>query len=523
MSDGAGQPPVVIVPEQTSITSGTAVQEKLINAARVFSDLLKPTFGPKGLDKMLYKSNGTTAVTNDGAKIVAELLVKHPAAKMMVSMANSQEENCGDGVTTTMLLCGSLLQEGNNLLKKGLHPLTLVEGFRKSLEIAEKQINLDSREIDDDKLLSVAETALTGKGTEGALDLFSSIIVESLTSISETQKIPRAENIAMFKSNTGSIRDSQIIHGVAFRRRVLMDSLPNKISDAKVAVISGDIKIRKMSRTAEIQITSADQLEAFVDAEQDRKNSISQSLIDSGASLVLCGGEIDRDILHNLADNNILAIGELDSSEIHNSASSTGAKVIDSISDIEAKDLGFCASVVWERNEASDMVEDIIRIDGCKKPGLVTIEVGGSGDIATEEIIRGLHDGLRAVSLAMEDQEVLPGGGSIYSRIAHAVRVSSESEPGRARLAMEAFSRAMETIPGALVENSGNDSLDSILELRAATRNQKQFFGIDENGKVSVIDRVWHPRTIIAESLHLACETTIGMLRIDQVISSRGD
>ena len=209
MSDGAGKPPVVIVPEQTNITSGTAVQEKLINAARVFSDLLKPTFGPKGLDKMLYKSNGTTAVTNDGAKIVAELLVKHPAAKMMVSMANSQEENCGDGVTTTMLLCGSLLQEGNNLLKKGLHPLTLVEGFRKSLEIAKKQINADSTKLDDSKLLSVAETALTGKGTEGALDLFSSIIVESLTAISETQETPRAENIAMFKSNLGNIHDSR--------------------------------------------------------------------------------------------------------------------------------------------------------------------------------------------------------------------------------------------------------------------------------------------------------------------------
>ena len=279
MSDGAGQPPVVIVPEQTNITSGTAVQEKLITAARVFSDLLKPTFGPKGLDKMLYKSNGTTAVTNDGAKIVAELLVKHPAAKMMVSMANSQEENCGDGVTTTMLLCGSLLQEGNNLLKKGLHPLTLVDGYRKSLETATDQINLDSTKIDDKKLLLVAETALTGKGTEGALDLFSSIIVKSLMSISEKQPIPRAENIAMFKSNAGNIHDSRIIQGVAFRRRVLMDSLPNKLSDVKVAVISGDIKIRKMTRTAEIQITSADQLEAFVDAEQDRKNSISQSLV----------------------------------------------------------------------------------------------------------------------------------------------------------------------------------------------------------------------------------------------------
>ena len=347
--------------------------------------------------------------------------------------------------------------------------------------------------------------------------------MESLSSISEKQKIPRAENIAMFKSNTGNIHDSRIIHGVAFRRRVLMDNLPNKLSDVKVAIISGDVKIRKMTRTAEIQITTADQLEAFVDAEQDRKNNISKSLIDSGASLVLCGGEIDRDILHNLADNNILAIGELDSSEVENSASATGAKIVDSIADIETKDLGFCGSVIWERNEASDMVEDIIRIDGCKKPGLVTVEVGGAGEIATEEIIRGLHDGLRAVSLAMEDQEILPGGGAIHTRIAHAVRASSESEPGRARLAMEAFSRAMETIPGVLVENSGNDALDRILELRTATRNQEYFMGIDESGKVSVIERAWHPRSVITESLQLACETTIGMLRIDQVISSRGD
>jgi chaperonin GroEL (HSP60 family) len=523
MSDGAGQPPVVIVPEQTSITSGTAVQEKLITAARVFSDLLKPTFGPRGLDKMLYKTNGTTAVTNDGAKIVAELLVKHPAAKMMVSMANTQEENCGDGVTTTMLLCGALLQEANHLLRKGLHPLTLVEGFRKSLEVAEVQMEKDSQEINEERLLGVAETALTGKGTDGALDLFSSIIVEALTSISEIQEQPKAENIAMFKSKSGSINDSKIISGVAFRRRVLMDSLPNNLSKVKVAVISGDIKIRKMTRTAEIQITSADQLDAFVDAEKRRKNALGQSLIDSGAKLILCGGEIDRDILHHLFDENILAIGELDSSEVENAAAATGAKVIDSILDIGIEDLGFCGSVIWERNEASDMVEDVVRIDGCINPGLVTIEVGGAGEIATEEIIRGLHDGLRAVSLAMNDQEVLPGGGSIHIRIAQSVRTASESEPGRSRLAMDAFARAMETIPGALVENSGNDPLDGVLELRAATRNEEHFNGINAEGHVSQIERVWHPRSIIQESLQSACETSMGMLRIDQVISSRGD
>ena len=523
MSDGAGQPPVVIVSEQTSITSGTAVQEKLITAARVFSDLLKPTFGPRGLDKMLYKTNGTTAVTNDGAKIVAELLVKHPAAKMMVSMANSQEENCGDGVTTTMLLCGALLQEANHLLRKGLHPLTLVEGFRLSLEIAQIQIDLDSQEITEEKLLGVAETALTGKGTEGALDLFSSMLVKSLTLISQKQETPRAENIAMFKSNVGNITDSRIITGVAFRRRVLLDSLPNRLSDVNVAVISGDIKIRKMTRTAEIQITSANQLDAFVDAERDRKRSLATAIIKSGAKLVLSGGEIDKDILHHLADEKILVIGELDSSEINNSASATGANIVDSVLDLNSLDLGFCGNVLWERNEASEMVEDIIRISECVNPGLVTIEVGGAGEIATEEIIRGLHDGLRAVSLAMEDGEVLPGGGAIHSRIAQAVRIASESEPGRARLAMDAFSRAMETIPGALVENSGNDPLDRILELRTATRNNKYFTGIDSDGNVSAVGRVWHPRTLIEESLQSACETSIGMLRIDQVISSRGD
>ena len=510
-------------PQEVLPSCGTAVQEKLITAARVFSDLLKPTFGPKGLDKMLYKTNGTTAVTNDGAKIVAELLVKHPAAKMMVSMANTQEENCGDGVTTTMLLCGALLQEADHLLRKGLHPLTLVEGFRKALEVAEVQMDQDSQEINQERLLGVAETALTGKGTDGALGLFSSIIVEALISISKTQEQPKAENIAMFKSKSGSINDSRIISGVAFRRRVLMDSLPNKLSKAKVAVISGDIKIRKMTRTAEIQITSADQLEAFVDAEKTRKNRLAQSIINSGAKLVLCGGEIDRDILHHLSDENILVIGELDSSEIENTAAATGANVIDSILDIEVHDLGLCGSVVWERNEASDMVEDIVKIDGCTNPGLVTIEVGGAGEIATEEIIRGLHDGLRAVSLAMEDEEVLPGGGSIHIRIAQSVRTASESEPGRSRLAMDAFARAMETIPGALVENSGNDPLDGVLELRAATRNTEDFNGINIEGQVSTIERVWHPRSIIQESLQSACETSIGMLRIDQVISSRGD
>ena len=211
MSDGAGKPPVVIVKEQTNITSGTEVQEKLIAASEVFANLLKPTFGPMGLDKMLYKTDGNTAVTNDGAKIVSELLVKHPAAKMLVSMCQSQEEACGDGVTTTMLLCGALRQEAQTLLRKGLHPLTIIEGYRKSMQASLDMLDEISTPLNNDLLGYVAETAMIGKGAENALQLLSGLVVESLGIVSENVEEPGAENVSMFKSGKGSLSDSTLI------------------------------------------------------------------------------------------------------------------------------------------------------------------------------------------------------------------------------------------------------------------------------------------------------------------------
>ena len=523
MSEGAAKPPVTIVKDQTKVTSGAEVQDKLISAAQVFSDLLKPTFGPRGLDKMLYKADGTTAITNDGAKIVAELLVKHPAAKMMVSMGNSQEEACGDGVTTTLLLCGSLLQQANTLMRKGLHPLTLVDGYQVALVSARDQMDTDTQSVSDERLLAVAETALRGKGAEAALDHFSSIVVEALTTLAANRDDAGAEHVAMFKTGTGGLRDSRMVRGVIINRRVLMDTLPNRLSDAKVAVLGGDLKIRSMTRDAEIQITDAEQLDSFVDAEQARKDAHAEAVIASGAQVILCSGEVDRDILHRLSDEDILAVGELDESEVRNAAEAVGANIVDSILDIEPADLGACGSLVWERREATDQVEDIIRIEECASPRVVTIEVGGSGETATEEIIRGLHDALRATSLAIASGELLPGGGSIHARMAHAVRRASEAEPGRARLAMDAFARALETIPSTLVENAGGDPLDRVLELRAAAREDGGFVGITADGAVGAADGVWHPRAVIEDGLEAATETAMSMLRIDQVISARGD
>ena len=523
MSDGAGKPPVVIASEQTSVTSGTDVQEKLISASQVFSNLLKPTYGPRGLDKMLYKTDGNTAITNDGAKIVSELLVKHPAAKMLVSMCESQEEACGDGVTTTMLLCGSLLQEASTLLRKGLHPLTLVDGYRASLKATISQMDEDAQEASEDRVVAVAETALRGKGAEVALDLFSSLVVEALTAVSSSGGEPRADKVSMFKSGKGSLRASRLIRGVAFRRRVPLDGLPNNLEDAPVAIIGGELKIRSMTRDAQIQISSADQLDEFIDAEKSRKDAISDALIATGARVVLCGGEVDKEILHRLADEDILIIAELDESEIRNASEATGAEVNDSVLDISPEDLGICGLIAWERNEATDMVEDIIRIDRCRTPGVVTIEVGGDGKEATEEVIRGIHDSLRATSLALEENQVLPGGGCAHSRMADAVRRAAEAEPGRARLAMEAFARALEVIPATLVENAGGNPLDHVLELRAASRDGGDLIGIAADGSVGSVDDAWHPRAVIQDGLESATETAMSMLRIDQVISARGD
>ena len=521
MGEGSDKPKVEIASQSTKVTSGTDVQEKLILAARVFSDLLKPTYGPRGLDKMLYKTDGSTAVTNDGAKIVAELLVKHPAAKMMVSMAESQEEICGDGVTTTMLLCGSLLIEANNLFRKGLHPLTLVNGYEISLQAAVSQIEKDTIRTDDEKLTAVAETSLRGKVAESALEVFSPLIVESLKTVFENRGEALAQHVSMFKTGTGRTRDSRLVKGVLIRRRVLMNNLPNNIRDSTVVCLEGDIKIREMVRDSELKITNAADLDSFIGAEYDRKEEIFHGISESGARVVLCSGEIDKDILHLLCNSGILAVEKLDSSELRNASDATGSRIVDNPLDIEEADLGFCGHTSWSRKEPSNEVEDVIRIEGCRKPSVVTIEVGGAGETGTEEVIRGLHDSLRATSSAL-GEDVLPGAGSTHSRVAHAVREAAESQGGRERLAMEAFARAMETIPATLVENAGGEPLDRVLELRSSSLSEKPV-GISQDGKIWEVDGVWHPRSVIEKSLEAATETAMGMLRIDQVISSRGE
>ena len=520
MSEQTTEEPVTIVPENTEVVSGTEVQEKLILAARVFSDLLKPTFGPNGLDKMMYKTDGSNAVTNDGAKIISELMVKHPAAKMMVSMAESQEEACGDGVTTTMLICGSLLIEANILMRKGLHPLKIIDGFRLALDVSKNQIIKDEKSPDTTTLIDVAKTALMGKNSTSSSNIFSPIIVEALLTISKNRENALAEHVSMYKSRKGGISDSKLIKGVVINRRILLDSLPNNISNCKIVCLDSDIKIRELSRNTEIKITSADNLDTFIEEQKSRKKQISDSIIDSGTNVVFCTGDIDKEILHSLADSGIICIGELDSSELRNLSQAVDAKIIETPLDIHDSDIGQCGIFSWERREQTDRVEDIIRIDNCTTPSIVTIEVCGGEDVVVEEIIRGIHDALRSTSISMKSKVIL-GAGSIHSSMAQAVRDEAEKIGGKERLSMEAFSRALETIPSTLVENAGGDPLDRILELRTSTMKGTNSFGISPKGTVVKVKGVWHPSPLIENSIESATETAISMLRIDQVISSK--
>ena len=529
MSEGEGTPPVVIVRPETTISGGTAVQEKMIAASRAFADILKPTFGPRGLDKMLYKTDGTTAITNDGAKIVAELMVKHPAAKAFVSLAESQENACGDGVTRSLLFCGELLTEADRLIRMGLHPLTIVDGFLAALEIVESKIEHCSTPInpkDQTVIESIANTALRGKSADQNIGLFSSLASTAtiqISSIVDENIHANSENISMYLQGTGGLNDSCVIQGIIVRRRVLLDRLEGKYENSRIAVISGDLSPRSLTRDAEIEVENPDQLSQFIEQQEKHRSSLVKKLLDLEIKAVIAGGEIDQDILHHLADMGIFVAGEFDESELKNLASSTGSTISSSVHQLDNTDVGFAKEINCIRKSSTDRVEDEITIIGGESSNVATIVVGGVEGTAGEEVIRGLYDAIRSTTLVVNSGKIVPGGGAVYATLSSDIRKASEEQSNRARLAMEAFSRALEVIPSTLIENAGADVLDTLLSLRAAT-NGKDNWGISESGKVEIIDSsIVHPTKTILNGIIGATEAACSLLRIDQLISARGD
>jgi len=415
------------------------------------------------------------------------------------------------------------------LIRMGLHPLTIVDGYLAALKVVEESIHDLSKSLDDvgnDALLSVAKTALRGKSADQDIDNFAKIVSEATHQV--TRETPEglrseAEDVSMYLLGRKGIKDSYLLRGIQVRRRVLLDRLEGNRHNLRVAVIHGDLKARELYRDAEIEVESPEQLSEFITEENERKKTLVENLLRLDIGAIFISGEVDRDILHHLVDEGVFVADGFDDSELRNLCGVTQAKLSSSVHHLTSDDIGRAESVNCERRTATDRVEDEIVVIGGEHAEVVTIAVGGTEGAAAEEVVRGLHDALRSTTLAMRTDSLLPGAGATHIRLAMMVRTAAEQRSDRAKLAMNAFSRALDIVPATLVENAGGDSLDSILALRASSL-EEQIFGIGIDGNVTTVPTdVLHPTETILNGIIGATETTCSLLRIDQVISARGD
>lgn len=522
--DGSGRAPVVIVRPTTSVTSGVAVTQKLVGAAVAFGDILRRTFGPNGLDKMMYKTNGENAITNDGAKIVADLLVKHPAAKAFVQLAESQENACGDGVTGCLLFASELMKEAGRLLERGVHPLVLIEAYQESmaqtLDILDKRSNV---EIDSDSLHSVAKTAMVGKSAEAGGDVLAQLLVECMTTIQSSGRPVRAENVRMTKRGHDSLQETRLIKGVIIDKKFDSERTPKISQPSKVLALTCPLTIQKTKRDAEIEIERPEQMVAFLDAEEKLIEEKINLLKQSGANVVFTSKEVDERIQHACNNDEILLVGMMEEDGIEDIAAATGATLINHLDDVTSESLGSVQSALVDVSEHEDGRRTRLIVDVGMNSGLVTIDVGGGQGAAVEEYIRAMYDALRTLESVLQHPGTLLGGGSFHIAAALHLREQAEAISGRQRLAIEAFARALETIPSTLALNAGEDQIDTLLQLRAAHHNHSDQFGVCKNGLIGEIQDVLLSSHTVSHALQAAVETASGLLRVDQVISSRGD
>ena len=523
---GVGKAPVQILRANSSVTSGLEVSERLIAAASAFADLLRPTYGPKGLDKMLYKTSGQTAITNDGAKIVSELMVKHPSAKIFVSLGQAQESFAGDGVTGCLLFAGALMHEAGLLLGRGMHPLQLIEGYTSALEVSLTTISEHTRPCSDDDLSSIARTSMTGKLTTDNSETLAALVVDAILLVRRKEDDGircSSEDVLMSRSGTGSSSGSRLIRGMVLEQRLETDRLPQHLEDVRVIVLDSKLDFRELKRDAEIEIEQPDQLTAFIEEEDRQIDAISELLISTGVSAVFSTGDVHRDVLHSLATAGVFVLGGLDRIDADRLCRVCGATLLNRVEDVEDSQFGRVGSMIIQRDQHEGEARERIIIDDCVWSEMATIEVGGSTLLEAEESIRAIHDALKSTALATRSGTLIPGGGFPHAAAAAAVRAASVQQSGRPRLGMEAFARALETIPASLASNAGRDSLDAVLELRAGLRTGQSMLGVNAEGEVEGMSGVFEPAAALEHALASATETVITLLRVDQLISARGD
>ena len=462
--------PVVILKEGTKRDSGRRATQGNILAAKAIAEAVRSTLGPKGMDKMLVDSMGDVVITNDGVTILKEIEVEHPAAKMVVEVAKTQDSECGDGTTTAVILAGELLKNAEELLEQGVHATAISNGYRRaakeSASILEK-IAKPVRRSDTTVLKAIAITSMTGKSSEAHADFLAELTVKSVRSVAEgrgkTTVVDR-DNIKIQKKQGGSISDTELVSGIIIDKEPVHSGMPKSISNAKVALVDAPFEIKKTEIESKIQINDPSQIQAFLDQEESSIKKMVDQVHKSGAKVLICQKGIDDLAQHYLAKHDIMAIRRAKKSDIEALAKATGGRVVSNIEGLSKQDLGF-AGVVEVRKIGDD---EMTFVTGCKNPKAVSILVRGGSEHVVDEIDRNLADAIGVVSLVFQDGKIVTGGGATEIELALKLRKYAPRVGGREQMAIEAFAKAMEVVPITLAENAGLDVIDTLMGLRKA-------------------------------------------------------
>jgi thermosome len=526
MIGAQGQVPILILKEGTRREKGRDAQANNIRAAMVIADAVKSTLGPRGMDKMLVDSLGDVVITNDGVTILKEMDIEHPAAKMLVEVAKTQDAECGDGTTTAVVLAGELLKKAQELIDSNVHPTVITRGYKmaaaKCMEYLDA-VSIPVKPDDRETLQTIAETAMSSKGVTGSREKLAKIAVDAVLAVAQkTDKGYKVDkdDIQLVKKQGGSISDTQLLNGIIIDKEPVHPSMPRVVKNAQIAVIDSALEIKKTEFESKIQITDPSQLKGFLDEEESYLRRMVEQIKKAGANVVFCQKGIDDLAQHFLAKEGILAVRRVKKSDMEKLAKATGASIVTKLDDLSSKDLGF-AELVEARKIQDD---EMTFVTGCKNPRAVSILIRGGSEHVVDEAERSIIDALSVVRLAVEDGRMTVGAGATAIELSQKLRDYATSVGGREQIAIEAFADALEVIPTALAENAGLDTIDILIELRSSHKNGQKYYGVDVlNGKVADMlkAKVLEPIRVGKQAINSATDAAVMILRIDDVIAAK--
>ncbi|MEM0482802.1 MAG: thermosome subunit beta [Nitrososphaerota archaeon] len=520
----AGQP-VLILKEGTSRTRGRSAQRNNITAARIIAEMVKTTLGPKGMDKILVDTIGDVIVTNDGATILEKMDVEHPAAKMIIEVAKTQDKSVGDGTTSAVLIAGELLAKAEELIEQKIHPSTIISGYKKGLDLALKRLSEIAAEVkltDKETLGKIVRTSLGSKSLGFGTDHIANLAIDAVLSVVKEYDGKRRadkDDIQIVKKMGKSIVESQLIKGVVIDKEVVHPGMPKRVTNAKIAIIDAPFEIEKTEFSAEIRIRDPLKIKEFLDEEARILKEMVDKVAQVGANVVFCQKGIDDAAQFFLAKAGILAVRRVKRSDMEKLEKATGGRIVTNFEDLSPKDLGE-AALVEERKIGEDRM---VFVEGCKNPKAVSILVRAGLERQLDEAERSLNDALMNMITIVDDNRFVPGGGAVETELAQYIRENASKYSGKEQLAMMAFADALETIPKTLAENAGLDPVDIMSSLRSKHVDAGYKYGINVfSGKVDdmVSLGVIEPYKVKAQALKSSFEAAAMILRIDDVVAA---